>query len=248
MKLNRILKILPVISVIAALLFLAGCAEYALKKDLTDLQQNTKETKQELNERLSKVEQAPKADPETLAALAERVNKISLYALELERRLNNRIETGRQPEPKPQTTLGVRALTVEDITGLIKKIDELDSNLKSMSVVKKVALNSVSFPLGKVRVEDLSTPELSKLRENAMRIKEEKPSRVEITAWADNSGAADKSEYYASERAKSVEAYYRANAGEGAAIEFLKVFKVASASGPLWRRADTTMWIPEEVK
>lgn len=240
--------ILPAISIITAVLLLCGCAEYALKKDLTDLKQNTTETKQELDERLSRIEQAPKADPEVIAALSERVNKISLYALELERRLHTEIETGRQPEPQPHMTLGVRALTVEDITGLIKKIDELDSNLKSMSVVKKVALNSVSFPLGKVRVEDLSAPELSKLRENAMRIKEEKPSRVEITAWADNSGTPDKSEYYASGRAKSVEAYYRKNAGEGATIEFLAVFKVASVSGPFWRRADTTMWMTEEVK
>lgn len=246
MKPNRISIILPAIPIIAAVLFLSGCSEYALKKDLTDLKQNTTETKQELNERLSRIEQAPKADPEALTALAERVNKISLYALELERRLNTQLEPGRQPEPQPQMTLGVRALTVEDITGLITKINELDRNLKSMNVTKEVALNSVSFPLGKIRVEELSAPEMSKLRENAMRIKEEKPSKVEITAWADGSGTPDKREYYASERAKSVEDYYRKNAGEGAAIEFLTVFKIASASGPFWRRADTTMWMTEK--
>jgi len=226
----------------AAVLFLSGCAKYAMKKDLTDLQQKAQETDQELNERLSKIEQAPKADPAVLASLAERVEKISMYALELERRIQP------QPQLQPQMTLGVKAVSAEDINGLVRKINELDGRIRSINVTKKVALNSVSFPLGKVRVEDLSKAELSKLRENAVRIREEKPSTVEIMTWADGSGAPDKKEKAAGERARNVESYYRENAGEGAKIKFLTVFKVASASGPFWRRADTTMWMTQDLK
>jgi len=228
----------------AAILFLSGCTQYAKKKDLTELQQKSQETDQEIFERLSRIEQSPKTDPADIAALTERLNKISMFALELERRI--------QPQPLPQLplpqmTLGVKAVTVEDIAGLVKKIDELDGKIKSTNITK-VPLNSVSFPLGKARVEDLSKAELSKLKDNALRIKEEKPARVEITTWADGNGAPDMKEKVASERAKNVESYYKENAGEGAKIEFLTEFKIASVSGPLWRRADTTMWMIQEVK
>lgn len=241
-KIYMFSKVLLLVSVMAVALFLSGCAEYAMKKDLMDLQQKAQVTDQEINERLSRIEQAPKADPEVLASLAERVEKISLYALELERRVQA------QAQLQPQMTLSFKAVSSEDINGLERKIEELDGRLKSINVTKKVALNSVSFPLGKVRVADLSRVELSKLRENAVRIKEEKPLSVEIITWADGSGAPDKKEKVAGERGRNVESYYRENAGEGAKIEFLTVFKVASVSGPFWRRADTTMWMTQELK
>ncbi len=241
-------KVLSLISTMAAVLFLSGCTKYALKKDLTSLQQKAQETDQELNERLSRIEQAPKTDPAVLASLEERVNKISTYALELERRIHLQPPPQPQPQLQPQMTLGVKAVNVEDIRELAKKIEELDSRIKNTNVPKEVALNSVSFPLGKVRVEDLSTAELSKLRENALRIREEKPSRVEIITWADGIGTPDTKEKVAGERGKNVEVYYRENAGEGAKIEFLTVSRVASVSGPFWRRAETTMWMTKDVK
>ena len=232
------------ITTIAAVLFLSGCTKYALKKDLTDLQQKAQETDQELNERLSRIEQAPKTDPAALASLEERVNKISTYALELERR----IQLQPQPQLQPKMTLGVKAVSGEELRKLTEKIDELDSRIRNTNVTKEVALNRVSFPLGKVRVEELSTAELSRLKENAVRIREEKPSRVEIVTWADGSGTPDTREKAASERGKNVEAYYRENAGEGSMIEFLTVSRVASVSGPFWRRAETTMWMTKDVK
>lgn len=241
-------KVLSLISAIAAVLFLSGCTKYALKKDLTDLQQKAQETDQELNERLSRIEQAPKTDPAALASLEERVNKISTYALELERRIQLQPPPQPQPQLQPKMTLGVKAVSVEDLRKLTEQIQELDSRIKNTNVEKEVALNSVSFPLGKVRVEDLSTAELSRLRDNALRIKEEKPSRVEIVAWADGSGTPDTREKAAGERGKNVEAYYRENAGEGAKTEILTVSRVASVSGPFWRRAETTMWMTREVK
>lgn len=237
-------KVLSLIYIIAAVLFLSGCTKYALKKDLTDLQQKAQETDQELNERLSRIEQAPKTDPAALASLEERVNKISTYALELERR----IQLQPQPQLQPKMTLGVKAVSGEELRKLTEKIDELDSRIRNTNVEKEVALNRVSFPLGKVRVEELSTAELSRLKENAVRIMEEKPSRVEIVTWADGSGTPDTREKAAGERGKNVEAYYRENAGEGVNIEFLTVSKVASVSGPFWRRAETTMWMTKDVK
>lgn len=244
-------KVLPYLSVTAAILFLSGCAQYAMKKDVVELQQKTKEAQeanQEINERLSMIEQVPKADLAALASLEERVNRISTYALELERRIQLQSPQQPQPQLQPKMTLGVKAVSVEDLRKLTEKIDELDSRIRNTDVTKEVALNSVSFPLGKVRVEDLSAAELSRLRENASRIREEKPSRVEIVTWADGSGTPDTREKAAGERGKNIEAYYRANGGEGVTIEFLTVSRVASVSGPFWRRAETTMWMTRDVK
>lgn len=243
-------KAIPFVFVITAALFLSGCGKYATRKDLSDLQQKTQETNQGLNERLSKVEQAPKADPAELASLTERVNKISMYALELEQRVQAQalVLAQAQTQPQPQMTLRFKAVSTEDISGLLKKINELDGKLKNFNETKQVVLKSVVFPLGKVRVEDLSMDELSKLRENSVRIREEKPLTVEIITWADGSGTPDVKEKVAAERARNVESYYRENAGENAKIKFLTVFKVASAAGPLWRRAETTMWVTQELK
>lgn len=235
---NRFSKVLPFVSVMAVLLFMSGCAQYAMKKDLTDLQQKAGETDQEFNERLSRIEQAPKADPAVLTSLAERVEKIEKSTLELERRT----------EPKAEMTLGVKAVSAEDMDGLVRKIGDLDNRIRSINATKKVALKSVSFPLGKVRVEDLSRAELSKLRENAVRIREEKPSTVEIVTWSDSRGTPDKKERVASERARNVASYYRKKAGDAAPLEVLTVFKVATVSGSFWRRADTTMWMTQELK
>lgn len=233
----RFTKVLSCV-VMTAVLFLSGCAHYATKKDLTEIQRKAGETDQEFNERLSRIERAPKADPAVLASLSERVEKIEKSTLELERRT----------EPQPQMTLGVKAVSAEDMNGLVRKIDDLDNRIRSINATKKVALNSVSFPLGKVRVEDLSRAELFKLRENAVRIREEKPSTVEIVTWSDSKGTPEKKEKIASERAGNVAAYYRKKAGEGAPIEFLAVSKVATVSGSFWRRADTTMWMTPNLK
>ncbi len=241
---KSIFKVLPWVFVMASVLFLSGCAKYAMKKDLVDLQQKVQETDQDIYIKLSRIEQAPKADSAELADLKERLNNISMYALELERRIHL------QPEPQlqPQMTLGVKTVSIEDVSGLVRKINELDSRIKSVNVTKNVALNSVSFPLGKVRVEDLSRGELSKLKENALRIREERPPTVEIVTWADGRGTPDTKEKVAGERARNVELYYKEIAGEGAKIKFQTVFKVASASGPFWRRADTTMWLPQKLE
>lgn len=233
----RFTKVLSCV-VMTAVLFLSGCAHYATKKDLTEIQRKAGETDQEFNERLSRIERAPKADPAVLASLSERVEKIEKSTLELERRT----------EPQPQMTLGVKAVSAEDMNGLVRKIDDLDNRIRSINATKKVALKSVSFPLGKVRVEDLSRAELFKLRENAVRIREEKPSTVEIVTWSDSKGTPEKKEKIASERAGNVAAYYRKKAGEAAPIEVLTVFKVATVSGSFWRRADTTMWMTPNLK
>ncbi len=237
---SSILRFTKVLScaVMTTVLFLSGCAHYATKNDLSEIQRKAGETDQEFNERLSRIEQAPKADPAVLASLAERVDKIEKSTVELERRT----------EPQPQMTLGVKAVSAEDINGLVRKIDDLDNRIRSINATKKVALKSVSFPLGKVRIEDLSKAELSKLKENAVRIREEKPSTVEIVTWSDSRGTPEKKEKIASERAGNVAAYYRKKIGEAASAEFLTVFKVATVSGSFWRRADTTMWMTQELK
>lgn len=236
---------LPSVIMVATLLLVSGCAEYAMKKDLDDLRLKEGQKDNEIYERIEKVEQAPKADSAVMSALAERVERMEKYIKEIE---GKKELEGKKEQAQPSMSLDIKKVEVEykDIDVLSKKLEDLDSRLKSINAIKKVELKHVQFPLGKVMVSDLSRREQAKLLENAERIKEEMPSRVAITTWSDSLGSPERREKVSSERAKNIVAFYRKKIGEGLNIDFRSISKVATIPGTFWRRADTSMWMSQE--
>lgn len=134
----------------------------------------------------------------------------------------------------------------EKVANQASKADLLETKIAALTSslnTKAVQLSSIYFPMGKSKVEDLSEEEFASLIDNVERIREEKPLRIMIFAWADGMGNKDKKDIAALARGNSVRDYYLATLKGVVIPEITVVKRIATTSGVLWRRVETDIWV-----
>lgn len=95
-------------------------------------------------------------------------------------------------------------------------------------------------------LQDLPEEELEALLENVERLKEEKPSKLIITSWADGKGDSGKKYAAAQARGNSIRDYYIAQTPGVVFPEIIVINRVATLPGPLWRRTETDIRVAAE--
>lgn len=198
--------------------FVQACAgNYVTRMEMEDFAKATGQKDKELEERLFSLEETD-IGPGTKMSL-------SLSA-----------------SPAPSTASLSDNVLVERIKELEKKVASTYVNYTS----RTVDMNPIYFPVAIKKVSDLPKKELAKLTENAERIKEEKPSKVVITAWSDGQGSEGAKNKISYDRGKSVKDFYLSKLKGATKPEMILVSKIAASDGALWRKAATVMWVANE--
>lgn len=132
----------------------------------------------------------------------------------------------------------VESVDPKTIEELAAKIEALEKKIATAKI-RAVEMNPIYFPLGKTRVEDLPKEEFGKLQENAERIREEKPSKLVISAWSEKHNVS-------TERANSIRDYY-INKTQGVVNpEIVAVSQTTVSEGRMGRRVLSVMWVAGE--